>query len=113
MEQKEIIFLGIVLAAYVICVFTLEIPAFINYTFLAVLVIAISLALLAKYSKKYEGHKVTRIADVLALVFLALFIICSIHEMLYQKVLFVDSAIVLIPFFACLVISWFFKKEEY
>jgi uncharacterized membrane protein len=112
MEQKEIIFLAIVLIAYIICAFTLDIPAFINYIFLAILLIAILLTVLAKYSKKSENRRIAKTANILALIFLAIYIICAIHEMIYKKALFVDSAVILIPFFGCLAAGWFFKKEE-
>lgn len=110
MDKNELIFFGIIIILYIICALTLNLPVFIHYVFIAIILIVLLIAILLKYQQKLENKPISKIFNILAAIFLALYIICVICESCYQITL-IDSTILLIPFFGALVIGWFFKKE--
>jgi predicted PurR-regulated permease PerM len=112
MDKNEMIFFAIVIVAYLLCAFMLNIPVFIHYVFIALILIVILATIVRKYKQKIEIEKISKISTILALIFLVIYIICTIYETIYQKTLIMDSAIILIPFFGALVVSWIFKKEK-
>ena len=112
MEKSEIIFFAIVIIAYLICALTLGIPTFVHYVFIAILLVVLIITLSLKYHKKHENKKIGKIFDILAVAFLAFYIISAIFESIYHKALIIDSSILLMPFFAALMLSWFLKNNE-
>ena len=110
MDKNELMFFAVIIILYVICAFTIDIPPFIHYVFLAIILIVLLIAILLKYQQKFENKKIYKISNILAAVFLASYVTCTICETYYHTEL-IDSAILLIPFFGALVVGWFFKKE--
>lgn len=111
MERNEIIFFAAIIILYAVCAFTLDIPTFVNYIFIAVLIIVLLVSILLKYQHKFNNRKIYDISRALSLIFLASYVICAIYEMCCQKTLPIDSSLLLIPFFGAIVISWFLKNS--
>lgn len=112
MEKSEIIFFAIIIAAYLLCAFTLNMPTFVHYIFIAMILIVLLITILVRFQDKFKNRQIKKILNILSVVFLALYIICTTYEMAYQKTLVVDSSILLIPFFGSLMLGWFFKNSD-
>lgn len=112
MEKNEIIFFAIVIIAYLLCAFTLNVPLFVHYAFIALVLLALLAAILVKFREKFENKPINKILIILSAIFLVFYIICVLYETSYQKTLVIDSSIILIPFFGTLILTWFLKKSE-
>ncbi len=110
MERNELIFLAIIVIAYILCSLTLNMPKLVHYIFICLILIILAVTILQKYQKKLNNEQISKISYILAAIFLALYIICFVSEIWYHTKL-IDSSILLIPFFGSLVVSWFFKNS--
>ena len=110
MEKNEIIFFGIVIAAYIICAFALNIPTHVNVIFgigvLALLLIAIAL----KYKPQLKNEKISKITQMLLIIIFVLYVIAMISELWFAKRFIIDSGILLFAIIILIIANWFFKK---
>lgn len=112
MDRNEIIFFAIIVIAYLICAFTLNIPQAMNLM-LAGLILAIFLIiLLVEYSKKFENENITKIARIIIIILVVISIITSCYEIWFDKTLPMDSTTLFPLFIIALICVWFFKKNE-
>ena len=110
MDKNEIIFFAVIIIAYILCALTLNIPTFAHYIFIGLILIILAITILLKYQQKYKNEQIRKTFAILAIIILALYVICIISKSWYHKTL-IEPSILLIPFFGALVISWFFKNS--
>ncbi len=109
MDKNEIIFFSIVIIAYVLCAFTLNMPIFVHYIFIVLIAVALVISILLKYKDSLENEKISKISNIIAAILLIVFIINTIYEIYYHKTIF-DSQLIFLLFFGALVVNWYFRK---
>jgi hypothetical protein len=110
MDKNEIIFFGIIIIAYIVCAFRLDIPLFMHIMFGIVLLAVLIIAILLKYKPRFENEKTARIFQMVFIITLIFYAISMISELWYGKTLIVDSGILLLLLLIVIVVNWFFKK---
>ena len=112
MDKNEIIFLAVLIMAYLICTFTLNVSVFVQIIFGIVLLAVLLIAILFKYRKKIENEKISHIADIISIILFVIFVATVLCKSWFNKTLIVDSTIVLLLFLIALFCSWIFKKKN-
>ena len=112
MNKNEVIFIAIIIIAYLACALLLNIPKEIHIFFAILLVIALLGILVLKYQQKYVNEKISKVCRTLSTIFTILFIILLIASVLFRYALFEVYPILILIIFITMFIGWFFKKEE-
>ncbi|MBQ2666303.1 hypothetical protein [Methanobrevibacter sp.] len=112
MDKNEIIFFAIVIIAYLICTFTLDIPSYVHIIFGILLLIVLLIAMILKYKPQFENDRISRIFDVLSIIILILYVLSTMSELWWGRTFIVDSGIFLISFLVVLAATWFFRKNK-
>lgn len=111
MNNNEIIFFAIVIIAYILCAFTLDVPTFVHIIFgtgiLALLLITMAL----KYKPKFENEKTSKIFQIILIIIFVLYVMAMISELWFAKRFILDSGILLVALVMAMVLNWFFKKS--
>lgn len=112
MDKNEIIFFAVVIAAYLICTLTLDVPDFVHLMFAILLLAVLIITVPLKYKQQLENEKISKILNILSMLLLISYIITTISELWFKKILFINSGIFLVLFLIVLIVGWFFKKNN-
>lgn len=112
MEKNEIIFFAIVILAYILCAFTLDIPIFIHKLLAIGIIIVLVMSIILKYQPKSENDKLCKIMNVLLIGFTVFYFASVISEVFYSRMLIIDSTWTLILIFILFGCRWFFAKKR-
>ena len=110
MNRNELIFLAIVIIAYIICAFTLNIHSFVHILFGIGLLVIILIAVALKYKPQLENEKISKIFQILLIIVLIFYVAAMISELWFGKMLIIDSGMLLFAVVILIAINWFFKK---
>ena len=111
MNQNEMIFFAVVIIAYILCAFVLNIPSYIHIIFGILLLAALVGAVLLKYTSEFENEGMGKIFYILAIILLIFYILATISELWFKKMLIINSGVFLVLFLIMLVANWFFRKK--
>lgn len=112
MEKYEILFLIIIVIAYIICSLTLKIPIYAHLMFGAILLVILIIGILLKFKQKYENEKISKIFRAISIILIVCWGIAGYLETIYQKTFFINSALFIILILIVEVISWVLRKNE-
>ena len=111
MKRNELIFIAVVIIAYIICALTLNIPTFVHEIFIILILALLMITIPLKYKQRLENDKIGKILYLLAIILLIFYIITTISEVWYGKSLIADSGIFLFSFIIVFAVSWFLRKN--
>ena len=110
MNKNETIFFAIVIIAYILCAFTLDIPSYVHIIFAIGLLAILSISIALRLKPNLENEKAGKILKVILILVLIFYVLAMISELWFGKAFFIDSGILLFALIVLIVIYWFFKK---
>lgn len=111
MEKYEIIFIILIILAYSIAAFALNMPPYIHIAFAVMILAAILISIIFKYKQKFENEKMVQIFNIAEIVIVACFFITVLYEIFTEKRAY-DFSIFIILFFIVMFCRWFFGKNK-
>lgn len=112
MERNELIFIILIIIAYIICSLALKIPIVSHLMFGAILLGGIIIAMLLKLKRKYDNEKISKIFRIISIILIICYGIAFIYETIYYKPLFIDSPIFIFLILIFELISWILRKNS-
>ena len=112
MDKSEKIFTIIIIISYIISSIALKIPFFIHILFGSIILGALIIALLLKFSNEHENVKISKIFKAITMILAIYYLTASAYEIYFSKTLFINSTLIMIFSFITLIISWIFKKNK-
>lgn len=110
MNKNEIIFLILLIIAYITCAVIFNIPQAMNVIVIAILLVLILISVAFKF--KRENEKISHIFDIITKILAVILILSIILGALLKQAFFMNYNILVVLIFISIIISWFFKKEE-
>lgn len=110
MNKNEMIFLAILIIAYILCAFTLNIHSFVHILFGIGLLVIILIAIALKFKPQFENEKISKIFQILLIIVLIFYVVATISELWFAKTFIIDSGMLLFGVVILIAINWFFKK---
>lgn len=111
MEKYEIIFIILIILAYSIAAFALNMPPYIHIAFAVMILAAILISIIFKYKQKFENERMVQIFNIAEIVIVACFFITVLYEIFTAKRAY-DFSIFIILFFIVMFCRWFFEKNK-
>ena len=112
MEKSEKIFIIIIIISYIICSIALKIPTYVHIMFGAIILGALIIALLLKFSSEHENIKISKIFKIITIFLIICYIIASIYEIYFSKTLLIHPIYIMVLIFITLITSWIFEKNK-
>jgi hypothetical protein len=110
MNRNETIFFAIVIMAYILCAFSLNIPTFVHIIFAIGLLTILAISIALKLKPELENEKMGKILQILLVIVLIFYVLTMISELWLGKTLIIDSGILLFALIVLIAMNWLFKK---
>ena len=112
MNKNELIFLIIVIIAYIICIFAFNVDYAFQITFGGILLIILIISPLEKFKNKFRNKTLSKLAKIIAITSFIIGISISIYEVEFEKSLLIEPIIFIIFFIALICMRLFEKNDE-
>ena len=112
MNKSEIIFIIILIVAYIVSAIFLNIPMFMHLMFGVAIAVALIFALLLKVQHDFENEKIHKISEIFNIIMAVGFAFSLCYMATYQKEFIIPSGIFATLFLISLIITWVSGKNS-
>ena len=112
MNKIEIIFIAILMAILVFCIYAVPKYLFVYLFLLALAVIYISMTFLVKYRGKYENRTLSIIFCIVGIILFIIYFVNSVYMDFTSKGSTADGLLILALFIISMCLGWIFEEKK-